>query len=95
MHLTNSADLVPCRALLSLLPGSVSAYVVSLALGIVLYLTAYVKRYDVQPLHLITIFDLHAVFNYPLRYLLPFLAVVSSSLLAIAEVIIRERHAVF
>ena len=56
--------------------------------AIVLYLTAYVKRYDVQPLHLITVFNLHTVFNYPLCYLLPFLSVVSSSRLAIAEVIV-------
>ena len=62
--------------------------------AIVLYLTAHVKRYDVQPLHLITVFHLHTVFNYPLCYLLPFLSVVSSSRLAIAEVIVGERHAV-
>ena len=88
MRLTNTAYPVPCRVRPSLLLGWVSACVVWLASMVVLYLTAHVKRYDVQPLHLITVFHLHTVFNYPLRYLLPFLPVVSNSLLAIAEVIV-------
>lgn len=88
MRLTSNAYPVPCHVCPSSLLGWVSACVVWLASMVVLYLTAYVKRYDVQPLHLITVFHLHTVFNYPLCYLLPFLSVVSSSRLAIAEVIV-------
>ena len=88
MRPTSNGDPVPCHVCPPSLLGWVSACVVWLASMVVLYLTAHVKRYDVQPLHLITVFHLHTVFNYPLRYLLPFLPVVSNSLLAIAEVIV-------
>ena len=88
MRPTSNGDPVPCHVCPSSLLGWVSACVVWLASMVVLYLTAHVKRYDVQPLHLITVFHLHTVINYPLRYLLPFLPVVSNSLLAIAEVIV-------